>query len=153
MSVQEQNKMKEKLLHAFNAPVPSGSHLLATWQYLGRNGVTASGLRTEPPTSCSDEELALWQREAIDHIRAWKGRLQIYGAVFSQKTEEVLRAVKCPAMVCCAQDDVLWSFFGDAKKLKSGVVECGVRGSNFSIDRDVEGLVGFWTPFIEKAER
>jgi pimeloyl-ACP methyl ester carboxylesterase len=150
MSIEEQNTMKEKLLHAFNKPVVSGAHLLATWQYLGRNGVTAAGLTTEPPVSCTSEELALWQREAIDHIRAWKGRLQIYSAVFSQQTEDVLRGVNCPTMACCAQDDVLWQFFENPEKVKSDVVVCEVLGSNFTVDRDVEGLVKIWTPFIEK---
>lgn len=149
MSVEEQNMMKNKLLHAFNEPVVSGAHLLATWQYLGRNGVTASGLSAEPPTSCTDEELALWQREVIDHIRAWKGRLQIYDAVFSQKTEELLRGIKCPSMACCARDDVLWLFFENSRKVRSDIVECEVLGSNFTIDRDVQGLVNVWTPFIE----
>ena len=71
--------------------------------------------------------------------------------MFSQKTEEVLAGTNCPVMVACARDDVLWPYFGNAKALKADVVECEVKGSNFSVDRDVQGLVEAWTPFIEGA--
>jgi hypothetical protein len=53
--------------------VPDGSHLLKTWDYLRAMGV--------------GEDLELFQREAIDHIRAWKGRNQIYGAIWDQDKE------------------------------------------------------------------
>lgn len=33
------------------------------------------------------ENLELFQREVIDHIRAWKGRNQIYGAIWDQDKE------------------------------------------------------------------
>jgi hypothetical protein len=39
------------------------------------------------------------------------------------------------------------------KKVKEGddTVETGVvGGANFSVDRDVQGVVGFWKPFLEK---
>ncbi|OAL53723.1 alpha/beta-hydrolase [Pyrenochaeta sp. DS3sAY3a] len=119
MSAAERGDMKAKLLRPFNEPVASGEHLMATWQYLGRHGLTSHGVRAEPPSSCSKADLALWQREALDHIRAWKGRMQIYAAVFEQDSEILLKKVdeNLKVMVCCAKDDVLWPYFGNAKRI------------------------------------
>ncbi|KXJ85924.1 Alpha/Beta hydrolase protein [Microdochium bolleyi] len=61
---------KARGFQAFNKPVADGSHLTRTWEYLqSHGGITPS-------------ELDLLQQETLDHVRAWKGRLQIYGCVF-----------------------------------------------------------------------
>lgn len=151
MSLAERDDMKTKLLHAFNEPVASGEHLMATWQYLGQHGLTSNGVRAEPPSSCSGPDLALWQREALDHIRAWKGRMQIYAAVFGQDSESLLAKVSgsVKIMVCCAKDDVLWPYFRNAKTIREDVVEAVIGGSNWSVDRDTGGIVRVWTPFLQ----
>lgn len=84
-----------------------GMHLLVTWQYLDRNGVTVSGLSTEPSDILHRCRISAVTMEVIDNTRALKERLRIYGAVFNQKTEEVLRTVKCPTMTYFACDEVL----------------------------------------------
>lgn len=152
MPFAQRMEMKGKLLHAFNEPRASGEHLLSTWQYLGRHGLTSHGVSDSTPTACTTEDLLIWQREAIDHIRAWEGRMQIYEAVFSQDGEELLRQTNdtVNVMVCCAKDDILWPFFGNAKAIRSEVMEAVVEGSNWSVDRDTEGIFSAWTPFITK---
>jgi hypothetical protein len=95
----------------------------------------------------------MWQRELLDHVRAWKGRLQIYGAVWSCDSETLFRQVQCPVLALCAKDDVLFEHLENVKKVKEGddTVETGVvGGANFSVDRDVQGVIGFWKPFLEK---
>lgn len=73
MSAEERAAMKEIYFKPFNEPVEDGSHLTKTWNYLKGMGV--------------GEDLGLWQREVIDHVRAWKGRNLIYGAVWEQDAE------------------------------------------------------------------
>lgn len=148
----ERIAMRDKFLVPFNTPEPTGSHLMKTWEYLGRMGVTSAGACTSPPTSCNDQDLDLWQRELLDHVRAWKGRLQIYGAVWACDSEKLFKQVKCPVLALCAKDDVLYEHLDNVKKVREGdksVVVGTVAGANFSIDRDVAGILGHWTPFLE----
>lgn len=96
----------------------------------------------------------MWQRELIDHVRAWKGRLQIYGAVWARDSEGIFLKVKCPVCVMCAPDDVLYGHMGNARKLRPddpNLVVKDIKGANFSVDRDVEGIVETWEPFMVKA--
>ncbi|KAI1850374.1 hypothetical protein JX265_002272 [Neoarthrinium moseri] len=137
MSAEERAKMKEQYFAPFNKPVPDGSHLLKTWDYLRGMGV--------------GDDLDLFQREAIDHIRAWKGRNQIYGAIWGQDKETYFKMVKCPIVVMCARDDVLWAHAENAKKHRSDVPLIEVKGANFSLDRDAEGIITHWTQLIDKA--
>jgi pimeloyl-ACP methyl ester carboxylesterase len=153
VSEAERTVMREKFMVPFNTPDLSGDHLIKTWNYLGRMGVTCAGPCL--PTSCSDSDLELWQRELLDHVRAWKGRLQIYGAVWASDSEALIREVDCPILALCARDDVLFEHLGNVKKVKEGDtrVEIGViGGANFSVDRDTAGLLGFWEPFLENCK-
>lgn len=53
---EERQRMRNVFLIPFNEPVPDGSHLQKTWDYLGNMGIGG--------------DLQLRQHEAIDHIRA-----------------------------------------------------------------------------------
>ncbi|CAK7240830.1 MAG: hypothetical protein STHCBS139747_002278 [Sporothrix thermara] len=78
-------EMSRKNSDAFNKPVPDGSHLQKTWDYLEQTGV--------------GDDIDMIQREAIDHIRAWQGRLQIYGAVWGQDHEMYAKAINFRSML------------------------------------------------------
>lgn len=126
---------------------------MKTWEYLARMGVTSAGACTYPPTSCSDEDLDLWHRELLDHVRGWKGRMQIYGAVWACDSETLFKQVKCPVLALCAKDDVLYEHLDNVKKVREGdesVVTGTVTGANFSIDRDIDGILSHWLPFLER---
>jgi pimeloyl-ACP methyl ester carboxylesterase len=139
MTTEERAAMKEIYFKPFNEPVRDGSHLLKTWEYLGKMGV--------------GEDLSLWQREAVDHIRAWKGRNLIYGAVWAQESEELYMKVECPIMLMCAKDDVLWKYFGSIRALRPEAEAVEVEGGNFEPDRDVNGIAGAWTKFLDNIEQ
>jgi pimeloyl-ACP methyl ester carboxylesterase len=148
----ERIAMRDRFLVPFNTPEPSGGHLTKTWDYLGRMGVTSAGACSSPPTSCTEADLELWQREVLDHLRAWKGRMQIYGAVWAVDSETIFKQVGCPIMALCAKDDVLYEHLDNVKKVRDdddSVVVGTIGGANFSIDRDVEGLISYWTPFLD----
>jgi len=139
MDASERAAMKEEYFQTFNEPVTDGSHLLKTWEYLAHMGVGS--------------DLDLWQREAIDHIRAWKGRNLIYGAVWAQDAEKLYAAVQCPILLMCARDDVLIKYFGYVKSLRPDVRAVEVQGANFSPDRDVDGVGRHWKQFLEEIEK
>ena len=126
-------EMKKSFFTPFNEPVEDGSHLLKTWNYLRKMGV--------------GPDLALFQREAVDHIRAWRGRNLIYGAVWAQDSEEVFRNVKCPVLTLCARDDVLWSHIDNVQKIKPEARLGEVKGANFSLDLDAPGIIREWDNF------
>ncbi|KAF2769754.1 alpha/beta-hydrolase [Teratosphaeria nubilosa] len=132
---EERQKMKERFLKPFNQPTHDGSHLMKTWDYLGNMGL---------PDGC---DLDLKQREAIDHIRAWRGRNLIYGAVWDQDSEELFQVVKCPVLVLCAEDDVLWYHMDNVTRVKPAAQTKTIAGANFSLDLDVDGIVREWDAF------
>ncbi|KAI1340160.1 Alpha/Beta hydrolase protein [Xylariaceae sp. FL0016] len=139
MSAAQRAAMKEKYFAPFNAPVGDGSHLAKTWDYLRSMGV--------------GEDLEVWQREAVDHIRAWKGRNQIYGAIWAQDKEAYFRKVKCPIVAMCARDDVLWPYFENLRQVRDDVEMVEVKGANFTLDRDTEGIIAAWSKLLERASR
>ncbi|KAK0649109.1 Alpha/Beta hydrolase protein [Cercophora newfieldiana] len=69
LTASERAEMSTKFLSPFNRPVADGSHLVKMWEYVRALGIPAG-------------DLELLQREALDHARAWRGRTQIYGAVW-----------------------------------------------------------------------
>ena len=129
----ERQRMREIFLVPFNEPVADGTHLQKTWEYLGKMGV--------------GDDLELRQREAIDHIRAWRGRMLIYGAVWNQDAETLFMKVQCPILVLCAMDDVLWEHMENVNKLRTDVQTGTISGANFSTELDVMGIVREWDAF------
>jgi pimeloyl-ACP methyl ester carboxylesterase len=136
MTTEERAAMKEIYFKPFNEPVRDGSHLLKTWDYLGNMGI--------------GENVNLWQREAVDHIRAWKGRNLIYGAVWAQDSESLYLKVACPILLMCAKDDVLWKYFESVRALRPEVEAVEIEGGNFEPDRDVGGIARAWSTFLDK---
>lgn len=137
MSAPERAEMKKKYHDPFNKPVADGSHLQKTWDYLGNMGVGPANLD-------------LYQREAVDHIRAWKGRNQIYGAVWEQDLASFLDVLACPVMFVCARDDVLWGYQEKARERWTDATYVECKGANFSPDLDPETIVEAWLAFTKK---
>lgn len=142
MSASERLALKARFFAPFNEPVEDGSHLLATWTYLHKMGIPSS-------------DLELWQREFLDHARAWKGRTLIYGAVWEQDGQALLREVKCRVLCMCAEDDVLWEYWHWVDTLRGEMQEkvdvrsAVVKGANFECDLDVEGCTAVMDGFLE----
>jgi pimeloyl-ACP methyl ester carboxylesterase len=139
MSPEERAVMKEIYFKPFNEPTKDGSHLLKTWIYLETMGV--------------GRDLNLWQREAVDHIRAWRGRSLIYGAVWAQDSELLYKEVACPILLLCAKDDVLWKYFAHVKALRQDVESGEIGGENFEPDRDPAGIQARWSRFLMTADK
>lgn len=96
MTPEEQISINATANVPFNKPVLDGSHLIKTWAYLEGAGI--------------GPDLDLKQQEAINHIRAWDGRIKIYTCVFKQDMWGMFSRVTCPILTACAKDDVLWPY-------------------------------------------
>ncbi len=135
MSAEVRAEMRRNYYDAFNKPVPDGSHLQKTWDYLQHMGV--------------GDDINLFQREAIDHIRAWRGRQLIYGSIWNQDMETYAKAAKCPALLVCSRDDVLFDHFAGAQEAiptaESLILD---DGANFSLDWCADAIVQKWSTFI-----
>jgi pimeloyl-ACP methyl ester carboxylesterase len=105
MKREEQIALNTLINVPLNDPVASGAHLQKTWDYLASHGV--------------GEDLEFKQGEVIDHIRAWKGRNQVYACVFNQDMWGFFERVSCETMVMCARDDVLWPYVKHVKEIVS----------------------------------
>jgi pimeloyl-ACP methyl ester carboxylesterase len=147
MEKEKREEMRSKVTVPFNKPVSDGSHLTKVWEYLQAHG----GLRAD-----GEEGLEILQMEALNHIRAWRGRIQIYNCVWDHDGPKLFRQVKCPVLALCARDDVLWGSFGAVRELRPDdelVQVAEVRGSNFGPATAPESMVEVFTPFLERVEK
>lgn len=135
MTAEERAKMKEIFFKPFNKPVEDGSHLIKTWDYLKKMGAKS--------------DLELMQREVLDHVRAWRGRNQIYGAVWAADRVDLYMKITCPILVMCARDDVLWEYSHHVRELRPAVRAEEIAGANFSVDLDWEGCAKHIDSFIK----
>ncbi|CAK7240818.1 MAG: hypothetical protein STHCBS139747_002266 [Sporothrix thermara] len=139
MSAEARRKQAETFLAPFNKPVASGEHLGKTWEYL-----IWEGLKTD--------DLGLLQREAIAHIRAWKGRSQIYSCVWAYDCAENMAkfSESSRVLALCAEDDLLWEFFDNVQADGKRVVKATIKGGNFSPDLDYEGILKHMLPMLDE---
>jgi pimeloyl-ACP methyl ester carboxylesterase len=105
MTRSEQVSLNALINVPLNQPEVSDAHLQKTWDYLASHGV--------------GDDLEFKQSEAIDHIRAWKGKNHIYACVFNQDMWGFFEKVTCEVMVMCARDDVLWPYIKNVKVILS----------------------------------
>lgn len=128
LTAAERDEMRKTFLSPFNKPVKDGSHLLKTWNYL----IETAGM--------PKEDIDLLQREGLNHIRAWKGRTQIYSCVWNHDGLDLFPKITCPTLCLCARDDVLWPYFHYVKKLKPDAETEEVEGGNFGPDRGTQSI-------------
>jgi pimeloyl-ACP methyl ester carboxylesterase len=119
-------------------PTADGSYLKATWDYLASLG--------------AHHDLELHHREFVDTTRAWLGRSMAYKAVWDQDWSALFGQVKCPQMVLCATDDVLWPFFERAQQQRPDATAVVIKGANFEPDLDAPGTVGAIRQFLAVIE-
>ncbi len=121
------------------APNRDGSYLQQTWDYLAGLG--------------ADRRLDLHHREVVDTLRAWRGRVQAYNAVWDQDFPALMERVECPILLMCSRDDVLWPYFERAVQARPDARAEVVRGANFEPDLDPEGCVRAYEAFLREEVR
>lgn len=124
LTAQQCLEMSKTFLEPFNQPKATGDHLLKTWKYLQWEGLS-------PAT-----DLGLFHRETLDHVRAWKGRSQIYKCVWEYDCKKALSLVADSVQVLdlCAQDHVLWPYFEQFKSVGGGLRGEEIEGGNSGPD-------------------
>jgi pimeloyl-ACP methyl ester carboxylesterase len=120
----------------YNRPVLSGAHLLKTWEHLVESGFGTN--------------LDICQRDGLDHMRAWRGRNQVYAAVWEYDCIAAFEKVKCRVLALCAEDDVLWQFLGKVRQVKPDAWVETVVGANHSPDQDPKGISKWLAKFIDE---
>ena len=115
-------------------PTADGSYLQRTWEYLAGLG--------------ADRELALHHREMVDTLRAYMGRAMAYSAVWDQDWTALFQRCRCPMLLMCAEDDVLFPFFGRAQALAPQAQAVTITGANFEPDLDAAGTVAAIRAFL-----
>lgn len=141
MSVEDRLAMSKTFLDPFNKPVMSGQHLSETWEYLQFEGLVPS------------KNLELMQREVLDHIRAWRGRSQIYACVWAYDMEAVLKSLPVDGSALlglCARNDILWPYFENFRALGQRVKAQEIQGGNFGPDLDGCNIVRLFVEFMEE---
>lgn len=108
--------------------MPNGSHLIQIWERV-------VGLDPDhPPMLC--------HREAIDTLRAGQRWHEAYIAVFLQDSYAMFAKVKCPMLMLCGDNDVLFPYFKpvcDAyPQAKSAVLK---GGGTYAPDNCAEQIV------------
>lgn len=130
---QEREEFRKHFSEPF-APDPDGGYLKETWDYLGGLGANAS--------------LELHHRELTDTVRAWRGRVQAYNAVWDQDFPALMEQVACPVLLMAARDDVLWPYFERACKAYPDARSQVLSGANFEPDLDLDGVAGALREFL-----
>lgn len=67
------------------------------------------------------------------------GRSMAYGAVWQQDWTALYQQVRCPMLLLCAEDDVLFPFFARAQEIRPDAKAVILKGANFEPDLDSEG--------------
>jgi pimeloyl-ACP methyl ester carboxylesterase len=138
LTAEQRLKMSQTFLEPFNRPEASGEHLIKTWKYLQWEGLLP------------EADLDLLHGETLDHVRAWKGRTQIYKCVWEYDCAQALGVVPDHVIVLglCARDDILWPYFEQFKSVGGGVRGEEITGGNFGPDLDSDGILNLFIPFI-----
>lgn len=113
---------------------PSGAFLQTAWNYLKMIGAAAN--------------VELHTREMVDHLIAHATMPMAFSAVWQQDVESLFRNVKCPLMIMCSKDDVLWPLFERAGQMRPDAKQCVVGGGDYQPDNDPDGVVAGLKGFI-----
>lgn len=117
-------------------PDLDAKYLMDTWEYLSRNGATAT--------------VELIHREMWEALRSWRARGWVYGCVWDHDFNGFFSRVKCPTLLMAARDDVLYPGFERAKAAHPEAEAVIVRGSNFEAELDPDGVTSAILTFLRK---
>lgn len=101
---EEQRAIAPQELIMYNKPVASGSHLQKSWDYVNSQG---------------GWDVVQLHGQALDTIRAYEGRIQVYTCVFSQPMIDLLGKVRCPVLGLSSETDVLHPYTSRIKEAVS----------------------------------
>ena len=101
---EEQRAIAPQELVMYNRPLADGSHLKKSWDYVNSQG---------------GWDVVQLHGQALDTIRAYEGRNQVYTCVFSQPMIELLVKVACPVLGLSSETDVLHAYMSRVEEAVS----------------------------------
>jgi len=137
MLAEERRHLRAQVLYEM-PPSADGSYLKDTWEYLILLG--------------ADAHLDLQHREAVDTLRAYRGRVQAYNAVFDQDFQALFMEVKCPLLIACGEGNAVWQFFERARDMRPDATAATLGGNNLEPDLDPDGTAAAISSFLEQGE-
>jgi pimeloyl-ACP methyl ester carboxylesterase len=118
-------------------PVADGSHLLRGWNQVAQYG--AANVSVEHH-----------QREAMVHLKAWKGGAIAFSAALDYDFIGNFDKVEGPLMIMTSETDVLYPYFEPAKKARPDAETAIVEGWDYELDVDPDGCAKAIHGFIQK---
>lgn len=115
---------------------PDGSHLQKIWKRV-------TGLDPNPSS-------VLCHREAVDTLRAGERWHEAYAAVFDQDFPGFYAQVRCPLLIMCGPDDVLWPYFEPARRARPDAKAVVMPGGTYVCDDFPKEVADQVRAFIEE---
>lgn len=88
----------------------------------------------DPRPDDNPPSLGVCHRECIDTLRAGERWHEAYVAVFNQDFAAYLERVKCPILMMCGPGDILWPWWGAAKKARPDARAVELPGGAYVCD-------------------
>jgi pimeloyl-ACP methyl ester carboxylesterase len=130
---------KKEYMKTFVQPFkvePTGEFLKTAWDYLRMIGAAAN--------------LDLHVREMVDHLSAHETMPMGFSAVWNQDVESTYKALTCPLMIMCSEDDVLWPLFERASAMRPDAKRVIVGGADYQPDNDPESVANALREFYSE---
>ena len=80
------------------------------------------------------DDLDLHHREALNHARAHRSRVQAYSGVWDYDFAAPYGNAACPVLLMTAEDDVLYPHLARAKEMQPDAEVAPITGANFEPD-------------------
>lgn len=122
---------------SWTIPVADGSHLLRGWKQVELYGAHNVSLEHH-------------QREAMTHLKAWKGGTLAFSDALDYDFIGNFDKVKGPLMIMTSTTDVLYPYFEPAKKARPDAETAIVKGWDYEFDVDPDGCAKAIHGFIQK---
>lgn len=107
-------------------PSHDAAYLPITWEYIYNLG--------------GNLDLDNMNDEFSGALRAWKVRGMIYRCVWDYRFDLFIQGIKCPALLICSPDDVLYIGHQNTAKAMPQASAIDVKGSNFEPYFDPDGV-------------
>lgn len=118
-------------------PKSDGSHLKEMWDYVAALGG-------------GNPSLGLHHREFVDTARAWEGHIKIYSKIWDQDFSALFTQVKCPMLIMCSENDILWPMFKRGKEIRPDVKSVQIGGTNLQTDEVPDEVAAVLAGFIDE---
>ena len=117
-------------------PSHDAEYLKITWDYIYNLG--------------GERDLDNMNDEFSAALRAWKVRGMIYRCVWDYPFDQFIKGIRCPTLLMCAPDDVLYLGHQNTAKAMPRAKAIDISGTNFEPYLDPEGVSRGLREFLEE---